>query len=441
MLDRAEPNYRESVCFQELDMALIDSLFKGKKSACSLNSEKISVQTLRRLIPIRNLSEEKLQAFAEEKQTEVMAAGETLFNINAPSDAAIYLLKGTVTVADKNGKSYDVFADSTESRFPICSGVKHITSAVAKTDISFLRVSHKIMSVNPAINHEELIIPAKLSNNRLLQLFAQYFMEEKLEIPSLPNVAVRLRQAMQNDIGIAEAVKIIQLDPVITAKLIEVANCPLYYTSNPAKSCLAAVSRIGLVASRNLVISFSIKQIFKSDSPDIKKYLNYLWKDSLSLSCISYVLAQESGQYCPEEALLAGLICDIGAIPFLNFVANLPAEYHDKKEIEQALPVVKGVVGAAVLKNWNFADEFIQVALNSNNWYQNNSEELSLTDIVILSRLHRKMCQKKTEGLPSITSIPAASKLKNIALSPENTLHILHDAKNKINDALAAFSG
>lgn len=422
-------------------MALIDSLFKGKKSTCGLTSEKISVQTLQRLIPIRNLSEEKLQAFAQEKQTEVLAAGDTLFSIDAPSDAAIYLLKGTVTVADKNGKSYDVDAASTEARFPLCSGVKHITSATAKTDISFLRVSHKIMSINTAIDHEELVIPAKLRNNRLLQLFAQYFMEEKLEIPSLPNVAMRLRKAIQNDIGIADAVKIIQLDPVITAKLIEVANCPLYFTLNPAKSCHAAVSRIGLIATRNLVISFSIKQIFKSDSPDIKKYLDLLWKDSLSLSSLSFVLAQESRQYCPEEALLGGLVCDIGAIPFLSFVANLPAEYHDSDEIEQALPVVKGVVGATVLKNWNFADEFVQVALNSNNWYQNNSEDLSLADIVVLSRLHRKISQKKTAELPPITSIPAASKLKNIALSPENTLHILHDAKNKINEALSAFSG
>ncbi len=421
-------------------MALIDSLFKGKKSPCSLSSEKISVQTLQRLIPIRNLSEEKLQAFAEEKQSEVLAAGETLFSINAPSDAAIYLLEGTVTVADKNGKSYEVEAGSTEARFPLCSGVKHITSAVAKTDIGFLRVSHKIMSINTSISHEELIIPATMTNNRLLHLFSQYFMTEKLEIPSLPSIAVRLRKAMQEEIGVAEAVKIIQLDPVITAKLIEVANCPLYYTLNPAKSCHAAVSRIGLTATRNLVISFSIKQIFKSDLTDIKKYLDHVWKDSLSLSCLSFVLAQESRQYCPEEALLAGLVCDIGAVPFLNFVANLPTEYHDKSEIEQALPVVKGVVGAAVLKNWNFADEFVHVALNSNNWYQNNSDELTLTDIVILSRLHRKISQKKTAGLPAITSIPAASKLKNIALSPENTLHILHDAKYKINDALAAFA-
>lgn len=420
-------------------MADMNSLFKGKKAACSLTSEKISLTLLKRLIPVRNLSEEKLQAFALEKSTETLAAGETLFSIDHPAEAAIYLVKGSVTVADKNANSYDVDAESTLARFPLCSGVKHITSAIAKTDISFVRVSNKIMSVDNTINREELVIPPELSQNRLLHLFAQYFVEEKLEIPSLPNVAVKLRKAIQEDKSIADIVKIIQIDPVISAKLIEVANCPLYYASNPAKSCLSAVNRIGLNGTRNLVVSLSLKQIFNTSTSDIKNYLDQIWKQSLKLSCLCFALASESKQQNPEEALLAGLVCDIGAIPVLNFIAKLPAEFHDSAEIVETIHTVKSIVGATVLSNWNFTEEFIDVAHNSNDWYQNNSDELSLTDIVVLSRLHLKISRKETKGLPAITSIPAASKLKNVALSPENTLHLLHDAQGKINDALAAF--
>lgn len=432
--------------FQKINMALIKSLFKRKNhssdSGSSVSNTTTSLDVLKSLIPIRNLSEDMLQAFALEKQTEVLPAQETLFKINTPADSAIYLLQGTVLVSDKNGKSYAIKAGSAQAKFPLCSGNKHTASAVAQTDVSILRVSHKIMSIDAdIIHHDELKIPQELSNNRLLQLFSQYFMEEKLEIPSLSSVAVKLRRAMQKDISIADAVNIIQMDPVISAKLIEVANCPLYLTLNPAKSCLDAVNRIGLDATRILVISFSIKQIFKTRPKHINKYLSRLWKESLYLSCISYVLALESKQQNPEEALLAGLVCDIGAIPFLNFVANLPAEFHDENEINQAIPVVKGIVGATVLKDWNFADEFVKVALTSGDWYQNHDDQLSLSDIVVLSRLHYETSHKKTTGLPAITSIPAAGKLKNIALSPENTLHILHDAKNKINDALKSFAG
>jgi HD-like signal output (HDOD) protein len=151
-------------------------------------------------------------------------------------------------------------------------------------------------------------------------------------------------------------------------------------------------------------------------------------------------LASSSQQQNPEDALLAGLICDIGAIPFFSFVANLPPEFVDDTEIAQALPIVIGVVGSTILKEWQFASEFIEVALNSRDWYENTSKELSLTDIVVLSRLHAMIGKKSTIDLPAITAIPAASKLKNIALSPENTLSILHDAKAKIHEALSIFS-
>ena len=425
-------------------MALLDSFFKVKKQSkhsCSLACEEITLEKLKQLIPIRNLSEEKLQSFALENKSEIFSAGEILFSINETTDSIIYLLKGTVLLTDDNGKTYEVESTGAKSKFPLSSGLKHTTTATAKSDISILRVSQKIMSVNSEKQQDfELTIPDELKHSRLLQTFAQHFHDDDMEVPSLPSIAIKLRTAMQNNIGVAEAVKIIQLDPVISAKLIEVANCPLYVSVVPVKSCHEAVKRIGLNATRSLVISLSIKNIFKSNAPKIKKLLDRLWKNSLYISSISYVLASVSKQNCPEEALLAGLICDIGAIPFLNFVSHLPADYFDEEEILKAIPVVKGIVGSNILEKWGFDEEFIQVPIASEDWYQHSEGPLSYTDIVVLSRLHSKIGKKEAVHLPTITSIPAASKLKDITLSPENSLSILHDAKDKINDALKTFS-
>lgn len=404
--------------------------------------KEISLEILKQLIPVRNLSEEMLQSFSLEKKPETLAAGNTLFNINEATNSAIYLLRGTVTISDGNKKSFDIEATEAKARFPLSSGIKHTTTAVAQTDISFLRVSQKIMSFNSEKHQTfELNIPEELKQCRVLQSFSQYFLEDDLEIPSLPIVAIKLGEAMKKDIGIEEAVKIVQLDPVIAAKLIEVANCPLYISEAPTKSCFEAVKKIGLNATRSLVISLSIKNIFKSASPQIAKHLDALWKNSLYLSSLSYVLASITKHPHPEEALLAGLICDIGAIPFLNFASNLPADYYTEEDIVNAMPVVKGIVGASILKKWGFADEFINVALLSEDWHQSSGgSSLTYTDIVVLSRLHCRIGRKDMANLPAITSIPAASKLENTTLSPENSLSILHDAKDKVNDALRTFS-
>ncbi|NOT13793.1 MAG: HDOD domain-containing protein [Methylococcaceae bacterium] len=422
-------------------MSFLNPFLKDKKnesSDISLVGDSITVETLKRLIPIRGFSDEILQAFATEHKSEVYSKKTVLFRINDTTDSILYLLKGTIVLSDDKGNTYEVEAEAAKAKFPLSSGTKHTTTALAKTEVSLLRVQQKIMTDRQtSLNgHTEISIPDHLTDNRLLHSFLEHYDSEALELPTLPDIALKLRKAMLQDIGIADAVKIIQLDPVISAKLIEVANCPLYMTPIPAKTCFTAVSRIGLNATRNLVISLSINHIFKTNSPLIKFYLDKIWKNSLYISTLCHVLATLTKQVNPEEALLAGLICDIGTVPFLNFAANLPKDYYTETELNLALQLVKGPIGYKILVEWGFSDEFIKIPLYSDDWYQNTSSELNLVDIVVLSRLHSLIGQTGMTELPAITSIPAASKLKNFSLSPEHSLNLLYEAKSQINDAM-----
>ncbi len=409
---------------------------------CSLVSESISMEIVQKLFPIRNYDYEKLLAFTSDLKSEIFPKHTPLFHLGDKTDSALYLLKGTVFLSDENGEVYEISSGTGEAKFPLSSGSLHTTTAITKTDVSVLRVSQKILSSKyaPLSKFSTLVIPDELAKNYLLSAFVQHYNTEELNIPSLPDVAIKLRNAMQNDTGVADAVKIIQHDPVFSAKLIGLANCPLYLGVSPVKSCFEAVNRIGLNATRNLVIGLSINRIFKTNSPLIKKYLDSIWKESLSISIISFVLATITKQINPEEALLAGLICNIGTIPFLSFAANFPKEYCTESDIELALPYIKGPVGYKILRDWGFVEEYLKIPLYADDWYQNNSETLNLTDIVVLSRLHSKIGQKHLSELPVISSIPAASKLKNFSLSPEHSLSILHEAKQQINDAMRAFS-
>lgn len=420
--------------------SLIDK--KNESTDSHLVGENISMDILQKLIPIRAFSEEILQAFAANHKLEIFPKQTTLFRLHDQSDSILYLIKGTATLSDNQGKTYEVEAGTTKAKFPLSSGTKHTTTAIAKTDVSILRVQQKIMAgKQPTLSGlAELVIPEQLAENRLLQSFSDHYESEALELPTLPEIAIKLRNAILQDISIADAVKIIQLDPVISAKLIEVANCPLYLSVIPAKSCFTAISRIGLNATRNLVIALSLNHIFKTNSPLIKKHLDNIWKQSLYISTLSHVLATVTKQVNPEEALLAGLICDIGAVPFLNFAANLPKNYYTEADLKLALPHVKGPIGYKTLVEWGFPEEFTKIPIASEDWYQDTGPELNLTDIVILSRLHSRIGHSDMSELPAITSIPAASKLKNISLSSEYSLNLLYEAKQQINDAMKALS-
>lgn len=426
-------------------MQFFPPFFSKKKSADTappqLTMETISLETLKELIPIRSLKIETLQAFASDHALEAFPKEAVLFKSGEQTDSVLYLIKGTVALSDENGRTYTVDATTPKAKFPLSSGSRHTTTAIAKTPVSILRISQKIMLAKTAepTPFSDILIPPQLADNRVLNAFQQHYASEDLDIPSLPEVALKLSKAIQQEVSIQEAVYIIQLDPVISARLIEVANCPLYLTSVPAKTCFNAVNRIGLKATKNLVISLSLQHVFKTQNNVIKKQLAKLWKQSLHISALSYVLAAASKQADPDEALLAGLVADIGLIPFLNFAANLPKDYTCEEEILQAIPHVKGPIGYKVLQNWDFSEEFLEVPVFSDNWYHTGSDDLSLTDIVILSKLHNKIGQNAEDDLPTITAIPAASKLNNFTLSPEHSLNLLHEAKQQVNEALKAF--
>ncbi|MDI1293985.1 MAG: HDOD domain-containing protein [Methylobacter sp.] len=410
--------------------------------ACSLVEEHISMDVVQNLFPIRNYDNEKLLAFTSDLKSEICPKQTTLFHIGDKTDSALYLLKGVISLSDENGKNSELVSGTEEAKFPLSSSAIHTKTAITKTDVSVLRVSQKIMSRKhaPLSPFSTLVIPNEITKNHLMSSFLHHYNNEELNILSLPDVTVKLRNAMQNDASITKIVKIIQLDPVISAKLIGLANSPLYVSASPVKSCIEAVNRIGLNATRSFVISLSLSRVFKNNSPLVIKYADKIWKQSIYISKLSYILATVTKQVNPEKALLAGLVCDIGAIPFLSFAANLPKDYCSESDIELILPYVKGPIGYKVLNDWGFSEEFLKIPLDSENWYQNSSDELNLTDIVVLSRFHSRIGKPNTPKLPTLTSIPATNKFKKNPLSPDLSLYVLYKAKQQVNDIMKAFT-
>ncbi len=403
---------------------------------CRLVPENISIKDVQSLFPIRNYDNEKLMAFTAGLKSEVFPRQTVLFHSGDKTNSAFYLLKGTILLASENGKHSEIEAGTKHANFPIIQD--STTTASAKTDVSVLRVSHKILSPKhaPMTEHSRLALSDEQSKNRLLSSFAHHYEHEELNIFSLSYVAAKLRDSIQKDAGVADIVKIIHLDPVISAKLIGLANSPLYVNTHPISSCLEAVNRIGLTASCNYIISLSLGRTFNSNSPLIKQYMDKHWKQSIYTSKLCYCLAVATKQINPQEALLAGLICDIGAVALLCYASNLPIDYYSESDIESALSYVKGPVGYKVLLDWGFSEAFLEIPLYSDDWRHNNSDDFTLTDMVVLSRLHIKIGQSNLSGIPPIASIPAVGKLKDVSFSPEFSLNIISEAKRHINEAI-----
>ncbi len=113
--------------------------------------------------------------------------------------------------------------------------------------------------------------------------------------------------------------------------------------------------------------------------------------------------------------------------------------FYTEVELKEAVRFIRRAAGRSVLESWDFPEEILNIPFYANDWYQQQSDEVTLLDIVVLAELHSKMGGKDRKAYPIISSIPAASKLDNATLSPLYTLTILHDAKQQVAEAMNLF--
>lgn len=407
-----------------------------------VNEEKLPPSVLSQFAPLRNLDHETIASLPQ--ATLVFDRDSQIFALGDNSDRVFYLLDGNIRMQPDGDAFYEIHADTTRAHLPLNSG--HVCGATATTlsETTILAISielnrlwsQKCQNDMCCVELVDIELPAPLNDNRFFTSFAAAYRENKLQLPSLPEVALKLKEAMQQDIGIHDAAEIIQVDPPIVTKLIQVANSPLYSPTTPISNCHDAITRLGLKATRNLVMGISLKQLFNSHDKQLLQAMQRLWKNCLYISSLSFVLAEETGAVNPEDALLAGLICDIGLIPLLRFAEQYPDQCPDISQLENSMPYLRAPVGSLMLHTLGFSEELSNIPHQAENWLYDSGEHVTLADIVILAKLHSYFGSSAKKDLPYINSIPAYAKLKDGQLTPDFSLSILYKAQQRIQAAM-----
>jgi HD-like signal output (HDOD) protein len=403
---------------------------------------KLPVSFLKRLLPIAQLLSEN-----EIEQLHVTSAifkpGAVIFNRGTEVESLIYLVSGSIYMEANNGSGLEISANTFKALYPLCTGNLHDVTAIARSDVTVIHLPKVILQSKQqpiATTSNELKISDNLKDNPFFIRFYQHFMRGELKTPTFPDIAIQLRKAIQQNCDIADIVKIVNMDPVISAKLIQVVNSPVYRPLNPISNCFDAISRLGLTTTRNLATSFSMSSLIKSQNPLTKKLMQQSWLQSIKVSSISHTLAQLTKKVDPDEALLAGLIHNIGALPILTFSEGLPKDICQSSDIELCINELQGQIGSIILEKWDFPDNLKHIPLRATDWFTSASKEFDLNDIVILAKYHDLLASTDSADLPLITTLPAFQKLQNQPLSPKMSLQLLHDAKQQITETMNFFS-
>ncbi len=241
--------------------------------------------------------------------------------------------------------------------------------------------------------------------------------ERRLTLPTLPEVALRVRDSVESDTSTAgQVADIVATDAALSARLLQVANSPLYRGRVPIDNLQMAVARLGTKLVRSLVVSLIMQQMFQATSDLLDKRFRQLWEESVQVAAISRVIAQSLRHLDKEQALLAGLIHNIGALPILTMAEKHSELINDSDELDRIIEALSPRIGERILQEWDFPDSLIKVPVNFLNLSYDHEDQADYVDVVIVGRLQTLMGTDHPVNLQDWNSIPAFAK---VGLEPE----------------------
>lgn len=231
---------------------------------------------------------------------------------------------------------------------------------------------------------------------------------DQLILPTLPEVALKIREAVEGESASAQQIaETLTQDASLSARLIQVSNSPLYRSRNPIEDLQMAVTRLGIRMVRDLVVSLAMKQIYQATSDILDEHFRRSWNTSVEVAAICRMLATSIPGINPEQALLAGLIHNIGALPILVMAEDDDDLFNNGEALGRIIKELQSPVGVLILETWNFGDAMTEVVREANNFSYNHEGGANLVDLVQVALLQGGHITEEIDW----GSIPAFSKL------------------------------
>lgn len=260
----------------------------------------------------------------------------------------------------------------------------------------------------------------------------------RLIIPSLPEVITRISNAIRDERkGTQQVAKLIQLDPGLTARLIQIANSAAYRSHFPIDSCQMAVTRLGLKTTRNLITALVLHNVFNIKTKRLHKRLTRLWQHSCHIAAICYVLAQlHKGRLEPEKALLAGLVHDIGEMPIYHYIIDYPDIMESEETMDLLISELRGVLGKKILQKWSFNQDLLEVPEMAEVWERDVQGPVDYSDLVIVAQVHASFGKPDYPDIPPLVELPSFNKMTLSKLGPDASVELLHGAQEEVRKML-----
>jgi HD-like signal output (HDOD) protein len=187
-------------------------------------------------------------------------------------------------------------------------------------------------------------------------------------VPSLPTLYQQVLEELENPHpSLKKLGAIIEQDPGMTAKVLQIVNSALFSLRQTVASAQSAVSLLGIDTISALALGLGVfAQLGAEQSQPL---LEQGWERSLKVAELAQWIAAHEAPDCATPAFTAGLLHDIGRVVL---AVNLPQEYVAVQALQEreqiALPLAEtriygasgAAVGAYLLGLWGLPQSIVE---------------------------------------------------------------------------------
>jgi HD-like signal output (HDOD) protein len=203
------------------------------------------------------------------------------------------------------------------------------------------------------------------------------FSDPNFDLPMLPASSLRVMNLVQSpNVSPKQIAQALQLDPVLTAKFLRLANSPFYAGTRKVESVQIAVDRLGISTVKNVVLTIALNGTIMREKRLGPSAMG-LWDHALQAGFATQTMAQKLN-LAPDIAFVQGLMHDLGKLPSWIMLNEL----HSKKLgarpelLDTLVEEVHSQVGEVLVNLWKMPAE-VQLACGSHHAVKSKEQAIA----------------------------------------------------------------
>ncbi len=212
----------------------------------------------------------------------------------------------------------------------------------------------------------------------------------RVDLPSFPDIALRVRQVLADDyVPTEQVVRVINSEPALAAQLLRISNSrTLNGTGKVHTDLRTAVARMGFNMVRSAAIGFAMAQLKKVEGlKGLEKPLEQLWRRSAAVAAMSFVVARRHTRVNADTALLAGMLHGIGKLYILTRSVKHQALFRDPASLNEVIRDWSAPIAKALLENWAMPAEIVTAVSEFEDHGREHSGPPDLTDVLCVGSM------------------------------------------------------